>query len=201
MKERTIYGCQVSLARYSLNSADLQYEAEAESFRIRWFIYTNRHAHKNIKITPAALMKLSAMRLRRGWPRSKKPPLSKVRSSSSKDLVSKLLLLLIFLIFASMPKLTISDRSVALFQSAVRSRTLHTTHLGFVWKKGGEEDDNYRTCLKRTRVLASTRVSENVHLVATFWGLSWPHVIRFVNSIGIYFTCARFGFLLALTFN
>ena len=49
--------------------------------------------------TPAALTKLSAMRLRRGWPRSKKPPFSKLLSSSSNDLVSKLLLLLIFLFY------------------------------------------------------------------------------------------------------
>lgn len=40
------------------------------------------------------------MRLRRGWPRSKKPPFSKLLSSSSNDLVSKLLLLLIFFFFS-----------------------------------------------------------------------------------------------------
>lgn len=41
--------------------------------------------------TPDALKKLSAMRLRRGWPRSKNPPLSKLLSSSITDRVSKLL--------------------------------------------------------------------------------------------------------------
>lgn len=53
---------------------------------------------ENWKSTPAALTKLSAKRLRRGWPRSKKPPLSKSRSSSRRDRVSRLLL--IFLPFS-----------------------------------------------------------------------------------------------------
>uniref|UniRef100_A0A7C9DFZ6 Uncharacterized protein n=1 Tax=Opuntia streptacantha TaxID=393608 RepID=A0A7C9DFZ6_OPUST len=43
--------------------------------------------------TPAAVMKLDAMRLRSGWPRSKNPPVSKLRSSSSNDGVFLLTLL------------------------------------------------------------------------------------------------------------
>lgn len=38
--------------------------------------------------TPAALRKLSAMRLRRGWPRSRKPPWSNPGSSFSSDRLS-----------------------------------------------------------------------------------------------------------------
>jgi len=49
--------------------------------------------------TPEALTKLSAMRLRRGWPRSKSPPLLKQITSSSGERVSKLTLLLLLLIF------------------------------------------------------------------------------------------------------
>lgn len=43
-------------------------------------------------------MKLSAMRLRRGWPKSKRPPLSKLRSSSNSVLVSIWSLIFSFLL-------------------------------------------------------------------------------------------------------
>lgn len=59
--------------------------------------HTHTHIHSFIH-TPAALTKLSAMRLRRGWPKSKSPPLLNVLSSSSKERVSKLLLLLLILL-------------------------------------------------------------------------------------------------------
>lgn len=98
----TFDGSKVSFPWHGLDCPNLQRQQHHQKpmLGIGWSSRNGDSVHGQIKIshgrrqhkarvqTPAALRKLSEMRLRRGWPRSRKPPLSNPGSSFSSDRLS-----------------------------------------------------------------------------------------------------------------